>query len=363
MEQKKNSNQGASDRTRPIGTAILSYGMSGQVFHGPLLEADPAFRVEAVWERSTSRSAGRHPRARIVRHLQDILHDPDISLVVVNTPDDTHATYTRLALEAGKHVVVEKPFTLTFREAGELISLAEEKDLLLTVFQNRRWDGDFLTVRKLLEEGAPGRLVEYEAHFDRFRPAVAEGSWKEEPGRGTGNLYNLGTHLIDQCLLLFGMPLSVSADLRIQRPGARVHDYFDLRLDYGPHIAILRSSYLAAEPGPRFVIRGTEGAYVKRGADPQEEALREGAIPGGSSWGEEDPANDGKLFRVQQGQQPEVRTIPTERGDYPAFYRILARAIREGEPLPVDPREAAAGIRIVEACLESHRKGRKVETG
>ncbi len=215
-----------------------------------------------------------------------LFSDPAIDLVLVNTPDHTHYDFARRALEAGKHVVVEKPFVLDVKEGEALIELASKKKKVLTVFQNRRWEGDFLTVRSIIDQKMLGRLVEYEAHFDRFRNFIRD-SWKEKADNNTGTLYNLGSHLIDQALVLFGMPSGVYADIRKQRTGSQVDDLFDLSLYYPDVKVTLKGSYLVREQGPRFLVHGTEGSFVKYGADPQEEALNEGRFPDEPGWGTE----------------------------------------------------------------------------
>jgi predicted dehydrogenase len=240
-----------------IKTALLSYGMSGEVFHGPLLAAHKGFEVTGVWQRNPDKPA-RHAFP-VVHHMADVLADPAVELVIVNTPNDKHFSYASDALNAGKHVVVEKPFTVSAAQADQLIDLANKKKRMLTVFQNRRWDSEFLTVKKVIDEKLLGRLVECEIHYDRFRNYIEPNTWKEEAAPGTGILYNLGSHLIDQALTLFGMPLYVDARLGIQRTGGRVVDFFDIRLDYDDKLVILKSSYLVREQGPRFTLHGTEG--------------------------------------------------------------------------------------------------------
>ena len=332
----------------PIGTALLSYGMSGEVFHGPLLSAHAGFKIEAVFHRTTSSVVSHNNR--VVHALDDVLGDPAIELVIVNTPNDSHHRYAFQALAAGKHVVVEKPFTVTVREANELLELARKAGKILTVFQNRRWDADFLTVRNIIERGVLGKIVEFESHYDRFRNAIDPKSWKDEPRPGTGLLYNLGSHMIDQALILFGMPQFLDARLGIQRPGGKVHDFYDLRLAYPDKLVILKSSYLVKEQGPRYALHGTNGSYVKYGIDPQEEDLKSGKTPGSSGWGSEARPDWGKLNTTEINES--IESIP---GNYLAFYDNIFEAVRQGKPLSVKPEESRDVIAIIEACFESNK--------
>lgn len=338
--------------TKKIKTALLSYGMSGEVFHGPLLEAHAGFEVVSVWQRNPEKTA-RHPYP-VRTDYKNILRDPAVELVVVNTPNETHHAYAKEALEANKHVIVEKPFTVTTKEADELIALARSKDRLLSVFQNRRWDADFLTVRRVVEGKLLGKLVECEIHYDRFRNYIEPGTWKEEAKPGTGILYNLGSHLLDQALVLFGMPRYVDARMGIQRPGGRVDDFFDIRMEYEDFFVILKSSYLVKEQGPRFILHGTEGSFVKSGIDPQEQALKEKKIPGTPGWGSEPKQWWGKLNSTVEGKQVEgaFETVP---GNYSAFYDNVYEALLEGKPLAVKPEEARRVIQLIEACQQSYR--------
>lgn len=344
---------------QPILTALLSYGLSGRVFHGPLLATHPGFRVQKVWRRPRSYSNPRshsdihaaHPEAQVVESLAEILADPAIELVVVNTPEPTHFEFAQAALNAGKHVLVEKAFTPTVAEADELIALAEEKELLLSVYHNRRWDSDFLTVQKVLQGGLLGKMLEYEAHYDRFRPEKKQG-WKEEKKPGTGILYNLGSHLIDQALQLFGWPEAVFADLRRQRAGVTVPDQFDLMLLYPEHKALLRGSYLVRLSEPRYRLRGRKGTFLKYGLDPQEDALQAGKRPLTADWGTEDESIWGTLSCTLDGLDFEGR-IASLPGNYLHFYLGLYHAIRDGEPLPVTAQEVRQVIAIIEAALQS----------
>lgn len=343
----------------PVQIALASYGMSGQVFHGPFLRVHPGFRVVKILERSKEISKTLFPEARIVTTFDQLLEDPRLEVVIVNTPDRFHYEMARQALQADKHVVVEKPFTFTSAEADELIGLAKDRQKLLTVYQNRRWDSDFLTLKQVMESGVLGQLVEYESHFDRFR-TVAPHTWKEEEGDHAGVLYNLGSHLVDQALVLFGLPEAVTAHLRKVRPGSQIFDYFDIRLHYPSFAAILKCSYLVKEEGPRYTLHGTEGSFLKWGIDPQEEALKTGTLPVGEEWGKEPESKQGWLNALANQPDAIVR-VPTIPGNYTSFYDNLYHAVRHRMALAVKPQEARDTIRILELCLESHLHRRTIE--
>lgn len=338
---------------RKIRTSLLSYGMSGEVFHGPLLEAHSGFEIVSVMQRDRTKTP-KHPH-RVVNDYQDILSDESVDLVIVNTPNDSHHRYAMQALQASKHVIVEKPFTVTVQEADELIALAKQQHRMLSVFQNRRWDADFLTVRKVLEAGLLGKLVECEIHYDRYRNYIEANTWKEEAKAGTGILYNLGSHLIDQALVLFGMPRYVDARIGVQRPGGRVDDFFDIRLEYDGFLTILKSSYLVREQGPRFILHGTEGSFLKGGIDPQEQALKDKKIPGTPGWGAEDKQWWGKL-NTTVGNEHIDGPFETVPGNYLSFYDNIYDVLVNGAPLAVKAEESRNVIFLIEACQESNRK-------
>ncbi len=347
----------ANERTISVG--IASFGMSGKIFHAPLLAAHPGYLLHGVVERSRNEASAVYPHLHVYRSFEELIGDPAIELVVVNTPDHLHAVHTRQAIEAGKHVVVEKPFTLRVEEGRMLLELARQKGRMLTVFQNRRWDGDFRTVRKVIAEGKLGRVFEYEAHFDRFRPAVVEGTWKEDPATGTGTLFNLGSHLIDQALVLFGLPHAVSGVVRIIRAGAKVDDWFDVRLHYPDVQVTLRASYLVPDPGPRYVVRGTEGSFMKWGTDPQEEALKAGTRPRGSGWGIENEETWGRLTQADPTGTRHV-IVRTEPGDYSAFYDNVYDHLTTGAGLAVRGEDGLDVIRVIEAVRRSSITGQTI---
>ncbi len=342
-----------------IKTALASFGMSGLVFHGPLLKVNKGFDVVSILERTKNISEKMFPNANIVRTYNEILENPAIELVVVNTPDQFHFEMVKQALQRGKHVVVEKPITQKSGEAEELIKLANEMGLVFTVFQNRRWDGDFRTVQKVLTEKKLGRVVEFESHYDRYRTAITPNTWKEEADEFGGVLYNLGSHMVDQVYVLFGKPKSVSAHLKIVRTGGEVSDYYDIRLEYERFSAILKCSYLVKSPGPRYSIYGEFGTFHKFGIDPQEELLKAGNLPIGDNWGTEPETEWGTLFYEKDGIDfnEKIETLP---GEYNIFYNNVFNAIRNGAELKVKPEETVEVLKILEACVVSNREKRTV---
>lgn len=342
-----------------VKTAITSFGMSGQVFHGPLLKVNPKFEVTHILERSKCLSAALFPNSKIVRNYQEIINCEDIELVVINTPDEFHFEMAAAALKAGKHVVVEKPVTLQSAEGTELIKLSKKNNKIFTVFQNRRWDGDFVTVSKILASGQLGRLIEFESHYDRYRTGIASDSWKEEAGEFAGVLYNLGSHMVDQAYVLFGKPTSVTAHLKIVRTGGVVTDYYDLRLDYKTFSAILKCSYLVHTQGPRYILNGENGSFFKYGIDPQEELLKAGNLPIGANWGKDSELFWGTLYQTENGNANQKR-IETAAGNYNSFYKNVFEAIRNNAELAVKPEEAVEVLKILEACILSNREKRTV---
>ena len=343
----------------PIKTALASFGMSSKVFHGPLLKVNKGFKVVSVLERSREESKDLFPEATIVRDFQTLLDDQEVELVVVNTPDVLHYEMTRAALEAGKHVVVEKPVTQRSDDAEKLIKLARERGVVLTVFQNRRWDADFRTVKKVVEEAKFGRLVEFESHFDRYRTYIAPNTWKEEGDEYMGVLYNLGSHMIDQAYVLFGKPDSVTAHLQIVRTGGKVSDYYDIRLQYKGFAALLKCSYLVKDPGPRYTIHGEYGTFQKYGTDPQEAMLKAGNLPIGGDWGAEDPDFWGTLVYEENGEEVE-ELVESINGNYSVFYDNVYDVIRNKAKLLVKPEETLEVLKIMEACLLSNREKRTI---
>ena len=336
-----------------INTALCSYGMSGHLFHAPFIEAHPDFNLYAVFERTKNLAEKKYPNIKTFRALDDILKDETIDLVVVNTPNITHYDYTKKALEAGKHVIVEKPFTVTTKEAEELIALAEKQNLKLSVYHNRRWDSDFKTVKKVVQQGVLGDIVEAEFHYDRFDPNLSYKNHKETPTEGVGSLYDLGSHLIDQALQLFGMPNGVFATLDTFRKDSKVGDYFDVKLYYDSHFVTLKSSYFVREPLPAYSIHGTKGSFIKSKADIQETELQKEIKPNIANWGIE-PESERGLLHIIENNTSKKELIVTEQGDYMAYYNGVAEAIKNNKSLPVTAEEATQVITIIEAAFLSN---------
>ena len=345
--------------SRIIKTALASYGMSGSVFHAPFIHVHPGFELNMILERHRSDSNEKYPYCRIVRHFDEILTDPEIELVIVNTPDHLHYPMAKEALKAGKHVVVEKPFTQNSVQGEELIALAEINKRILSVYHNRRFDGDSLTVQQILSKGLLGRIVEYEAHYDRFRNQIAAG-WKENPETGASIVYNLGSHLIDHALFLFGKPQEVWAKIDKLREGALTDDFLEIKMLYPRMMASLKASYLVKEPGPRYLLHGTMGSFIKSGSDPQEEALKKGELPLGEDWGRENKSDWGILNRLDVNGKDERIVLETLQGSYMDYYDNIYEAIVNGKPLKVTAEEGLQVIRVIEAAYKSNDEGRNV---
>jgi len=345
---------------KPINTAILSFGMSGQVFHAPFLKVHEGFCFYAVWERTKNLAREIYPGVTTYRTLEELLDDVQVELVIVNTPNYTHYEFTRKTLEAGKHVIVEKPLTVMVEEGQALNELAKEKKLLLSVYQNRRYDSDFRTVRKILNEGWLGELAEAEFHFDRYKEDISPKVHKETPGPGAGVLYDLGSHLIDQAIQLFGMPEGVFADIRVMRPVSRVDDYYELLLYYPSMRVRLHSSYLVREALPAYILHGSKGSFIKAKTDVQEAALQAGQIPSGADWGTEPESEKGLLHTEKDGNI--IREyIPSLRGNYRDYFEGIYQALRNNKPLPVSAEEGLQVVRIIRAAIKSSNEKRVVE--
>lgn len=347
-----------------IGVAVVGFGLAGRVFHAPFVSAVPGLRLEAIVQRKGDEAAKAYPKTRILRSFEDALSDAAVQLVVVATPNATHYALAKQALEAGKHVVVDKPFTATSAEAKELGDLAQAKGLVLVPFHNRRWDGDFLTVSKLVGANAMGRLVTYESHFDRFRPMPRENTWKEAGNDANGMLFDLGPHLVDQALVLFGVPEAITASVRRDRDHTDIEDAFDITLHYPRLLAHCRASWLACNASPRFLLHGTKGSFKKYGLDPQEPALIGGAkVPrmGEGDWLGEPEADWGVLTVAPDAANPGTvikEPVRTENGDYRLYYANVRDAINGAAELVVKPEDAYRVIRLLEMARESSAEGR-----
>ncbi len=342
----------------PLNVGLVGFGLAGQVFHAPLIHANPNFRLTHIVQRQGNPSISNYPEAKAVSSVDAILADDSVSLVVVATPNTSHYDIAARALQAGKHVVVDKPFTVNSSDADRLIDLSRKARRVLSVFHNRRWDGDFLTVRQILEQQILGRVVEYESRFDRFRPTPKPGAWREQALPGSGLLFDLGSHLIDQALILFGSPTGIYADVRQQRDGAIAPDSCEIHLEYPGLKVTLKASALVCEPSPRFVLYGTQGSFIKYGLDPQEEALKQGGSPARPDWGAESAEAWGTHTSCNgNGTRAKYPTLP---GRYPEYYNNVYRAIAGKEELAVKPEQAREVIRLIELAQQSSAEKRIV---
>lgn len=349
----------------PIRVALIGCGLAGAVFHGPLVSSTPGMSLATIVTRDPERRAratSNHPDAVLLDDAEALWERaPDHDLVVVATPNRSHVPLGLAALEAGLAVVIDKPMAPTAEGGRRLVAEATERDLFLTVFQNRRWDGDFLTVRRLLAEDALGPIVRFESRFERWRPQVRPEAWRErgDPEEAGGLLFDLGSHLIDQAVVLFGPPSTVYAEVDRRRTGAEVDDDVFVALEHDEGVrSHLWMSVLAAIPGPRMRLLGMRAAYEKFGLDVQEQALGEGSRPDDPAWGREPPDRWGRL-----GIGDDIRAVETEPGAYPEFYGSVAASLRAGSPPPVDPDDSVAVLEIIEAALESARTARVITVG
>ncbi|SIR43413.1 MULTISPECIES: oxidoreductase [Acidiphilium] len=332
-----------------IRVGLVGYGFAGKTFHAPLVQAVDGLSLIAVASSDAVKVHASLPAVTVRDNLESMIADDDIDLVIVATPNETHAPLSRMALEAGKHVVVDKPFALDLNEARDLLHLADQVNRNLWVFHNRRWDSDYLTVKAALEEGIVGRVVHFESKIDRFRPAVRD-RWRERAQRGGGIWFDLGPHLIDQVLQIFGLPDSVNASLASQRDGALIDDWAHVILTYGERRVVLQGAMLVAGGSARFVVHGSGGSLVKLKADQQEPQLLTGMRPGEHGWGS-DP--DALAVYGPDGE----RSIPATPGDQRRFYELVAEALRGNRAGPVRPIEALAVMAVIEAGMISASNG------
>jgi len=339
-----------------INAALVGYGFAGQTFHAPFLSTTPGLSLRWVVSRDAAKVQADLPDCR-VGSLDQVLADASVDLVVIATPNDTHAPLARQALLAGKHVVIDKPFALDLAEAQALVELADKQQRLLSIFHNRRWDADFLTLRRLLAQGTLGNIAQFESHFDRYRPEVRQ-RWREAGGPGSGLWFDLGPHVLDQALQLFGQPDWLQADLAEQRPGALADDYFHVVLGYGALRVILHGSCLVSATMPRFIVHGSLGSYVKFGMDVQEEQLKQGKRPPAADWGKD--GVPGQLSRLVDGQLQQ-QEVSGEAGDYGAYYRAVCAAIRGEGHNPVSAKEALAVMALLDLARESDLSGQRLD--
>ena len=341
-----------------IKTALLSYGMSGKVFHSPFLNLHSGFELIGAWERNQQKIQQDYPYAKSYSSLDKLLED-DIDLIIVNTPVNTHFEYAKKALLAGKHVLVEKAFTTNAIEAQELNVLARAKGLKLAVFQNRRWDSDFKTVKAIYNQGILGDIVEAEFHFDRYNPILSPKTHKETPNTGAGVLKDLGPHIIDQTIHLFGFPQSIFADIRITREHSLVDDWIDITLYYSNFRARLKAGFFVREAIPSYVLHGKKGSFLKPRGDVQEDNLKAGLKPNTSNWGNEAKENQGILHTEKDGVVIREK-VPTQSGNYYDFFDELYFSIVTDKPEPVTAEEGIKVMRIIDAAILSNAEKKVV---
>ncbi|MEO7767470.1 MAG: Gfo/Idh/MocA family oxidoreductase [Ferruginibacter sp.] len=344
----------------PIKTAILSFGLSGKVFHAPFLQVHPGFQLAGSWERSNKIIGEIYPGVTSYPSLETVLADDSIDLVIVNTPTGTHYDYAKQALLAGKDIIVEKAFTTTVAEAVELKKIAEKVNKKISVYQNRRWDSDFKTVKNVISQGWLGNINEAEIHFERYKPLLSPKPHKEIKGPGSGLLKDLGPHIIDSALCLFGFPEAIFADIRITRAGSVVDDWFDILLYYKTMRVRLKGGLLVRESMPGFIVHGTKGSFLKNRTDVQETDLMAGKIPNNINWGIEPESEQGLLHTEKDGQVVREK-IPSLPGNYYDYYDGVYKALTEDKPMPVTVDEGIDVMRIIESALQSCREKQVIE--
>jgi len=332
-----------------IECGLIGFGLGGRAFHAPFLASVPGLKLAAVLQRTGNDATGIYPGTKIVRSLEELLALSSVRLIAISTPNHTHFPFVKACLEAGRDVVVDKPFATSVAEARELVALAQKTGRFLTVYQERRLDGDFLTLEEMISGGELGRVIRFEETFDRCRPAIRD-SWKEKPGPGTGVFYDLGPHLIDHALKLFGPPEMLLADIRAERDGAPNDDALEVTFYYANGMrAYLSPTTMAPIPRPHFRVLGTKGSYVKQGLDPQEALLRAGKPVGGEEWG---------ILAQFDASHSTQKRVPTLRGDYRKFYENARDVLLgKGKPL-VTPEEALRVMYALEIAVESSTKRR-----
>lgn len=343
-----------------INTALCSFGMSGAVFHAPFISTNLKFSLYGVLERTKNLAQEKFRNVKTFRNLEEMLADENIELVVVNTPNVTHFEIAKKVIYSGKHIIIEKPFTATVKQAEELIKLAEEKNVMLSVYQNRRYDSDFKTVKSILDKELLGDIVEVEIHYDRFDPNLSYKIHKETPTPATGTLYDLGTHIIDQAIVLFGFPNAVYADLDSFRPNSKVNDYFDVKLFYANQKVNLKSSYFVREALPAYIFHGKKGSFIKSRGDVQEADLQAGKNYNIKSWGIELESENGLLNTEKNGEYIK-EFIPTLKGDYMEYYDELYEAIRNNKTVPVSGEDGKKVIDVIEAAIKSNADKKRIQ--
>lgn len=345
-----------------IKSALLSFGMSGKVFHAPFIHVHPGFLLVGAVERSRQLIQEIYPHAKSYPTVEALLADDNIELVIVNTPNNTHYDFAKQCMQAGKDVVVEKAFTTTVAEAIELQELGFKLNRKISIYQSRRYDSDYRTLKKVLKQNLLGQLVEAEFRYDRYKPTIGPKQHKESAGPGAGLLNDLGPHLIDQALTLFGMPQSVFADIRITRPQSQVDDWFSIVLYYETFSVRLHASNFVREALPAYMLQGTKGSFIKSRTDTQETKLLAGEMPNREDWGVE-AANEFGLLHTEINGVLVKEYLPSENGNYLDYYDGIYEAIRNGSPIPVTCAEAIQVMQIIEASVNSHQTKKLISVG
>lgn len=345
---------------KPVKTGLCAFGMSGRVFHAPFLNCMPEFELSAVTERHHKTAQKVYPRVKSYDSVEQMLADSELELIIVNTPNITHFAYAKKALLAGKNVIVEKPFAVTAAETQELIQTARKENRFLCAYQNRRWDSDFLSVKEVIESGKLGKIFEASFYYDRYRAGLNPKQHKEIPQKGVGLLYDLGSHLIDQAIALFGKPEAVSARIHSLRPGSRVDDYFFVHLFYPDFNCFLKAGLLIRASGPAYIVHGTKGSFVKDRTDIQEKSLINGMSPCTESWGKEESKSEGRLYAADY---QESVSLPVGQGDYKKFFKTVYSGIRTGAPPVIPLEDTLLNTQITEAALESASRRSVVRIG
>ncbi|MFT5881149.1 MAG: scyllo-inositol 2-dehydrogenase (NADP+) [Moritella sp.] len=336
----------------PIKTAVIGYGFSAKTFHIPFIASLPEFELTAISSSQRDAVSNGWPTAQYYTSADELLQHSDAELIIITAPNEVHFDLAKKALEHNKHVILEKPFVTRVADGEALIALAAEQDRIMSVYHNRRWDGDFLTVKKLIEEKRLGEVKYFESHFDRFRPEVRQ-RWREQASNGGGILFDLGSHLIDQALQLFGVPEAITAQCLIMREGSTNVDYFNVVMHYPDKLVTLHGDLFSAGPNKRFSVSGDKGSYEKQGLDPQESRLIAGVLPTSICWADETVEQYGRLYHAGVAE-----TIITERGGYQQYFLAMANAIRLNTAPPVSAQDALWNIKLIDLAMESSRLGK-----
>jgi scyllo-inositol 2-dehydrogenase (NADP+) len=342
-----------------IKTGICSYGMSGKLFHAPFIEAHPGFELAGIVERNNSDSRERYPKSKLYRSVEELIADKDIQLIVVNTPTHLHFEQVKMALLAGKHVVVEKPFTIRVKEAEELTELAKKQNLKLSIYQNRRYDGDFRAIKKVVDEKLLGDLREVEIRYDRYRPGYGGKPHKEGELPGAGLIYDLSPHLVDQALQLFGWPKALFADVWKMRDDVVPPDYFEMLFYYDKFRVRLKATCICRETVPGYMLHGMKGSFLQQRSDMQEQQLLDGVVPSLESWCPAPSQPDGLLHTEINGEVVRQQQI-SEPGNYMGYYDDVYKFLTGKAPNPVPAEDGIKTIRIIEAALESAAQGKVI---